>query len=82
MDEFAAIVKKGDYFKVTQILEGAGLAMAPRRPRQPPSVMKNAMSCFTTRCVPSSSQTIIAANVDALRKFMRLSTPQSRRLTL
>ena len=74
LDEVRAIVKKGDYFKVTQILEGAetrngttAAALAALGDEECNVLLHDAVR-------PLVSQTIIAANVDALQRYEAVDT--------
>ena len=74
LDEVRAIVKKGDYVKVTQILEGAetrndttAAALAALGDEECNVLLHDAVR-------PLVSQTIIAANVDALQTHEAVDT--------
>jgi ribitol-5-phosphate 2-dehydrogenase (NADP+) / D-ribitol-5-phosphate cytidylyltransferase len=74
LDEVRAIVKKGDYTKVTQILEGAetrnettAAALAALGDEECNVLLHDAVR-------PLVSQTIIAANVEALQRYEAVDT--------
>ena len=70
LDEVRAIVKNGDYSKVTQILEGADT-------RNDTTVMSSAMFCCTMLCVRSSRRRSSRPTWKRSR-HMRQSIPQFR----
>ena len=74
LDEVRAIVRKGDYSKVTQILEGAetrndttAAALAALGDEECNVLLHDAVR-------PLVSQTIIAANVEALQAYQAVDT--------